>query len=110
MVYLQLTLITAAVCFVIDLSGFYDSISAKISGWLTHGKRKEPFYMKPFSCSTCMSWWIGLLWVIVTGNFGFFSVMYALLMGYLAPHVTDILRIVSDALSFLNNKINSIFQ
>lgn len=110
MVYVEMLLITLVTVYVIDLSGFTDAWTSTVSGWLTHGKRKEPFTFKPFTCSLCMSLWLNLIWVIVTSNFAFFPVAFCFLMSFLAPTFNDMLVNVQDALSFINNKINSIFQ
>lgn len=109
-IYLNLFILAVCICWINDLSGFVDEMTARISSFLTHGKRNEPFYRKPWTCSTCQITWIGLIYIIVVGELSFFTFGYTLLLGFLAPHITDVLNIVSNALSYFANKINNIFE
>ena len=56
-------MITVIICFIVDISGIIESIEWWLSKWLK-GNVKIPM---PFSCSLCMSWWIGLIWIIIYG-------------------------------------------
>lgn len=110
MVCTEILLIALIVVYVIDISGFTDSWTSFVSGLLTHGKKKEPFTLKPFTCSLCMSLWTSLIWIICTGQVTLFTVAFCFLMSYMAPTFKDILLNIQDAFAFLNNKINSIFR
>ena len=110
MLYLNLLIISFCVVYVIDISGFYDEMSAIISGWLTHGKRKEPFYIKPFCCSLCMTLWTTLLYILIVGSVTIPTIGYCFLLSFLAPTFKDILQNVNDCLAFINAIINDIFQ
>lgn len=110
MIYLQLLIISLITIYVIDFSGFYEAVSSKIAGLLTHGKNKSPFYIKPFSCSRCMTLWLGLLWILISGSVTFFTVAYCFLLSWLAPTFKDIMQNVEDCLSFFNAVINNILS
>lgn len=56
-------LITTIVVYIVDLSGFSDTLLDILS--MYKGKRVQSF--KPFTCSLCLSWWGLLVWSFVTG-------------------------------------------
>lgn len=97
MIYLDLFLITLMVVAVIDISGFYEEMSSMIKKWLTKGKFNEPFYVKPFCCSLCMSWWINLIYIIVTGNFSLLLMAYILGLAVMTPVFKEIIVAVRNA-------------
>ena len=64
---LDIFLISVIVSYCLDISGFWDEFSSIVSGWLTKGKVKKPFNLKPFSCPLCLTFWTGLVYIIVAG-------------------------------------------
>lgn len=81
---IDLFLITLIIVFIIDISGFIDEMEAILSKWLK-GKARVP---KPFSCSLCMTWWTGLIYLLIIGEFTLLWIatvaLFALLSGVLA--------------------------
>lgn len=81
---IDLFLITLIIVFIIDISGFIDETETILSKWLK-GKARVP---KPFSCSLCMTWWTGLIYLLIIGEFTLLWIatvaLFALLSGVLA--------------------------
>lgn len=81
---IDLFLITLIIVFIIDISGFIDEMETILSKWLK-GKARVP---KPFSCSLCMTWWTGLIYLLIIGEFTLLWIatvaLFALLSGVLA--------------------------
>lgn len=70
MVILNLFLITFIVVFIVDVSGAVDSLKSGLKWVLTKGKMSHSDYrLKPFDCSLCTSFWIGLIYLLCTSNF-----------------------------------------
>ena len=70
MVILNLFLITFIVVFIVDVSGAVDSLKSGIKWVITKGKMSNSNYrLKPFDCSLCTSFWIGLIYLLCTSNF-----------------------------------------
>ncbi len=70
MVLIHLILIAAIVVFIVDISGAVDSLKSGLKWILTGGKMKDSNYdLKPFSCSLCMTFWVGIIYLFCTGNF-----------------------------------------
>ena len=81
MVYFNLFLIMAICVFIIDLSGFITSLKKLISWLLTGGKLvKIDYDLKPISCSYCMNFWIGLIYLICIGQLSILNIFFVLLM------------------------------
>ena len=91
---------------VLDQLHFWDDITSVISGWMTNGKIKKPIQLKPFSCSTCMSWWTNLAYIIVTNQFSILMILYILVLSWGTPIINSILSFVINAVLKMINIIS----
>ena len=92
---------------ILDQLHFWDDITSVISGWMTNGKIKKPISLKPFSCSTCMSFWTNLAYIIVTNQFSILMVLYILTLSWGTPIISSILTLVKNLfLKFINTIAN----
>lgn len=92
---------------ILDQLHFWDDITSVISGWMTNGKIKKPIPLKPFSCSTCMSWWTNLAYIIITNQFSILMVLYILVLSWGTPIISSILTLVKNLfLKFINTIAN----
>ena len=90
--YLDLLLLSVTICFVVDISG---------------AMRK---FRKPFSCSLCCSWWIGLIYLLVTKNFTIQGVAFVAFLSMMSPIITGFLLTLKELLNHVLYKINSLIQ
>ena len=81
---------------ILDQLHFWDDITSVISGWMTNGKIKKPIQLKPFSCSTCMSFWTNLAYIIVTNQFSILMILYILVLSWTTPIISSILTLVKN--------------
>lgn len=77
MIYVDLLMISLLMVFVIDISGFL--------GEIEHFYREKYHNLplkirKPFCCSFCMTWWIGLIYLLIVGEFGILNIGYVALL------------------------------
>ena len=93
---LELLLITTIICFIIDISGIIESIEWWLSKWLKVNC-KIP---KPFSCSLCMTFWIGLIWISIF-EFTLFNLLFVCLFAALSEDITGFIKIIK----YLLNKV-----
>lgn len=92
--------------YLIDCSGFTESLKLFISKHLTGGKIETTnFSLKPFTCSLCMVWWCGLAYLLLTNQFTVYYLLWVCILSFLTPVTKDILFIVRDVLTYLVNKI-----
>lgn len=104
--FLKLLIITIVVVLLIDISGFISSIKSFISKKLTNNKIDTiNFSFKPFDCSYCMSFWIGLIYVIVTNEFTFLNLLYVCLIPMFTDFIRQTLLLMKDLLNKLIEKI-----
>lgn len=99
MIFLNLLMITTIVCFVIDVSGIVDSIESMLSRW----RGKPCKLIKPFSCSLCMSFWIGLIYVLF--NFSLFNLFLLTLIVTNAEQITNMLVLFRMLVNKIEDKI-----
>lgn len=101
---IDLLLITFIICSIIDVSGIMNSLKL----WVIRTKKGKIipiFDRKPFNCSTCMTWWIGLLYLFVNTKLDIPNIALVMLMSVMAEHVTQLIRLVKDIVGTTINKI-----
>lgn len=79
---LDIMLIATIVCFVIDVSGIIESVE----WYLTKLIEKCVKIPKPFSCSLCMTFWIGLIWIIIK-DFSLLNLVYLSVISALTENI-----------------------
>lgn len=95
MIYLNMILIAFVICFIIDYSGFIDEIDKKIGKIIGNKLFKIG---KPFSCSLCMTWWISLIYGLLSGG-NFFLVMFiSAILGIMTNNITRLIYLMRDIL------------
>ena len=96
----MLLMISLVMVFIVDLSGVIgeiEEILAKMLG-ISPSRVHIP---KPFSCSLCMTWWTGLIYLVVTGYLNWISIAYVALLAYLTPVFKDLLLWLRDILTLV---------
>lgn len=109
MILLNLLIIQLIIVFIVDLSGVMEHIKKRIWKWLKGEKPYKDFEFKPFTCSTCMGWWIGLIYIICTGHFTILFIGYVALLSFLAPTFSNLLQLIKDILDYILWKISQMF-
>lgn len=97
---INILLIATFCVFVIDLSGFIENMEEILSKWLGV-KCKIP---KPFSCSLCSSFWLSLIYIIVTG-FSLPLLVYSIFIAYMTTIIRDIILLVKDIIVKIINRL-----
>lgn len=101
MLLINLIVISFMVVYVLDLSGFVDD-------------GIQPFFRKhlggtlrtkPFLCSQCMTHHIGLIYILITGNFSVPMWGFVCLLAFLTPVTQNILVGIKELLLRISEKI-----
>ena len=104
MVIFNLFLITFIVVFIVDVSGAIDSLKSGIKWLLTNGKMKNSNYdLKPFSCSLCCNFWIGLIYLLCTSNFTISYVACVCLLSASTGLIKDVWFLCEDIIKTIIN-------
>lgn len=94
---------------IVDLSGFTDSWKSGLKYLLTKGQFRSPEYsLKPFDCSLCLTFWSGLVYLLVTAQFSLFMLAYLLVVAFMTSVIKDALILVKDMVTFLLGIINNL--
>ena len=102
-----LLLITVVVVNLVDISGFIDTLKHWIWKWVFKGKKEyKDFDFRPFSCSYCMTHWVGLIYLLFVG-WSLEAYALLLILCMLTPIIQDILMIVRD---FISKIIETIYM
>lgn len=97
---LDLLMITIIVCFIIDLSGIIENIEWWLSRWLK-GVVKIP---KPFSCSLCTTFWVGLIWIIVF-DFSLLNLVFVCLFATLSEQISNMIIIIKQLIAKVQDTV-----
>lgn len=92
--YLDILLLSLVVIFIVDLSGFTEAWLAALSKWLGRTVRS----VKPFSCSLCMTWWSGIVYLLVTGRFCLPLLAYVALLAFLSLPISELLIFIRETI------------
>ena len=93
-VLLDVIFIQIIVCFIIDLSGFIQSMEEGLSKWF----KFRCVIPKPFSCSLCSGWWINLIYLIITHHFTLPYVVFVALVAFFSKNISGIRRWIQESL------------
>lgn len=80
----------------IDVLGFVDEGLTPLVKKLTGSKIWS--IGKPFNCSTCLTWWTSLLYILFTGNFTLLNIGLCMAAALLTPITLDLIMFVKDLL------------
>lgn len=107
----NLFLISIIVVCIVDISGFVDTVKSTISKILTNGKFNTADYtLKPIDCSLCMTFWIGLIYLIIYNQLTLLNISILLLIAVSTPIINDLIKLVQDLITKLINIINAKIQ
>ena len=103
---LKLVIICLVNVLIIDLSGIITDLKLLISKWLTKDKiATTNFRIKPFDCSFCMTFWTGLIYTLVIGQFTLVNLLIILLLAFFTEPIKQSLLLIKDLLIKMIDKI-----
>lgn len=106
MTLLNLLILTNIIVFIIDNSGFIQEMETIIHRHFFPKYPKESIHIpKPFSCSLCLSFWMGLIYLIFT-HFTIPLFGYVCLLALLTPIFADLQIGLRDLLIRITSKIS----
>lgn len=100
--FLNLLLIQVILVIITDLSGFPEDGLKPLLRRIT-GSPGEP--SKIFTCSLCQTNWLGLLYLILTGNLSLLNYAFVLFLAFMTPVTGSLLFLIRD---FIQRMIESI--
>jgi hypothetical protein len=99
MLYLNLFIISCILVIITDLTDFFQNIKKLIWGWVFgKGKVYKDFSIKPLGCSLCETFWCGLIYILVMGQFSIMNIGFVVLLSYLTPVIRNGFILIQDFL------------
>ena len=99
MILKNLFLIALVLVLTIDISGAMADAKLLLSKLLTKQQISTADYrLKPFDCSFCMTFWVGLLYIAIAQQFTLVNIALTLLMAYATPIIHQLLLLIKDLL------------
>lgn len=99
-----LVICTIVVC-IVDVSGFVFEIKERIRKWL--GIRSE-ISIKPFDCSMCMTFWSGLVYLVVCSEINLYNLCLLLLIAVNSEAVHQTVRLGQSLLLKIINMLDTL--
>lgn len=96
---IDIFLVAVVVIFIIDLSGFTDTLL----DFLSHYQGKKVQELKPFTCSLCMVWWTCLIYSLIAGTFSIPVLAYIALLALLSRPIGQMLIALREGILKLVN-------
>ena len=107
-IYFDIVMIATIYVFGLDISGFWREVSCRIRRWATKGAVQTPFGLKPFSCSLCMTFWTGIIYLLIMHAVTIGNVCFVCVVAMLTPRIKDVLLVVDGLLARLFDKLNNL--
>lgn len=100
LIVLNLILIQFIVVFIVDLSGITNTIKSLISKYLTKGKVTSTNFNLPLiGCSLCMTFWTGLLYLILNQQFTIIYIAIVCFLAFTTMNTKDLLLTLKDKIT-----------
>lgn len=106
----NMLIITAVVCFIVDLSGIVDTIKHFLWKKYINAGDYHNLALKPLDCSLCMTWWSCLLYIILSGHFTIPYIGLCAGLALISSNVSDLLRYVKDFFVWITNLLYKIIE
>lgn len=107
-VIINLLIIQFILVFILDYSGAVDDLFTPLVKRITGAKIGR--LGKPWACSTCMTVWLGLLYLLCVGRFTFPYLAAVAAVAALAPVTLDLMHLIKDLLTALITFVYKLFN
>lgn len=108
--FLNLLIITLIIVFIVDISGAVDHLVKPIVRKVLNIPKSADIRIPPFDCSLCLSFWICLIYLIVTSDLTIINAGAVCVLSYMTTTFKAILITIKDALDTLLYKINELLH
>lgn len=100
---LNILMISIIWVFIIDLSGAIPKLNKTVGKWLFKGIKTE-IELPVISCSLCSTFWTGLLYLLISGQFILYYIAYVCFISFMTPVIKDLLITIKEKIcGFINN-------
>lgn len=101
-IYIDLLLVALVTIYVVDISGFTDSWRNLIATKLHIAKMRA---LPPFDCAACMTWWVCLIYSIITGDISLGTIAFTALLSLLSIPIGQTMIFIRESITWIINKL-----
>lgn len=105
MIYLKLLLISLIIVYIIDISGAVDEFIRPLVIRALKLPKNANLKLKPISCSLCMMFWVGLIYLLIVHAFTIPNIAYVCLLSFLTIHIKGMILYIREFLIWIENKL-----
>lgn len=105
-IYIELLLLAAIIVFVVDLSGWTQTWLGWLSKFTTKRNYPPVKDLRPFSCSLCMTWWVGILYALLRNSFTLPVLAYIGALAFLTITIREAFIFLRETLTNAIAKVN----
>lgn len=92
MIYVNLVLIAVIVVYIVDISGVMGSLKTGLSKWLGATVKR----LRPFDCSLCMVWWVGVIYILTVDQFSLSTLCWVAILSMLSVQIGSMFHLLRD--------------
>lgn len=109
---LKLLLITTIICFIIDCSGFVNSIKRQYLRKFMKMQNPDASLLnwKPFDCSMCVTFWTGIIFLLSTSQFTLLNLCIVCMFAFLASNISGLMMTIKDYISVFENWLQKLIS
>ena len=101
-IYIDLLLVAAITIYVVDVSGFTESWRSLVATKLHLTRMRD---LPPFDCGQCMTWWVCLIYPIITGDISLGTIAFAALLSLLSIPIGQVMIFIREWITHIINKL-----
>lgn len=101
-IYIDLILLALVTIYVVDVSGFTESWRGLLMEILRISRMRP---LKPFDCGTCMTWWVCLIYPIITGDISLGTIAFSALLSHLSNPISCALIFIREWITWIFDKL-----
>ena len=103
--FIKLLLITLIIVFIVDISGAIEHLVYPLVKRLLKIPKTSRIEIPLISCSLCMTFWSGLIYIVCMGEFTLLNIFFVCVCAFLTTHIKDLFILIRDILTIIQNKI-----
>ena len=109
---LDLFCITFIIVFIVDISGVVYHIKKYILKLLFKLKNPDPesMHIHLLECSLCITWWSGIIYILLTNNFNIYSLALVAVFSLLTSVIGNTIQLILDLCNTIISKIYSLIK
>lgn len=101
--FIDILLVDLVVIYIVDLSGFTDSWRNLLSR-MTGIKNLRT--LPPFDCGKCMTWWAGLVYVLINWGWSLPLISYVGLLSFLSVPIGNTMIFIREWITWIIDKLS----